>query len=173
MNPGDAGRYALIVATGEYTDPKLRALRSPDSDADRLAKVLRDPAIGAFEVDVSRNEEADPLRKRLARFFSNRGRDDLLFLHFSCHGVKDESGELYLAAADTEKDVLSATGIEARWLNARMASTRSARVVVLLDCCYSGSFPSGMRSRADEGVDVKDHLGGRGRAGLTASTTTE
>jgi hypothetical protein len=173
MNTIEAGRYALIVATGKYADPKLSALRSPDRDADRLAKALRDPKIGAFEVDVSRNEEADPLRRRLARFFSNRRRDDVLFVHFSCHGIKDESGELYLAAADTEKDVLAATGIEARWLNARIARTRSARVVVLLDCCYSGSFPSGMSSRADEGVDVKEQLGGRGRAVITASTSTE
>jgi hypothetical protein len=169
----EPGRYALIVATGEYVDPKLQALRSPDVDADGLAKVLGDPAIGAFAVELSRNEEERDLRRRLARFFSNRRPDDLLFLHVSCHGLKDEAGELYLAAADTEKDVLSATGISARWLNEEIARTRSARVVVLLDCCYSGSFPSGMTSKADEGVNVKDHLGGRGRAVITASTSTE
>jgi sugar lactone lactonase YvrE len=168
-----AGRYALIVATGDYVDPKLLDLRSPEIDADGLAKVLGDPAKGAFEVDIAKNEDERDLRRRLAVFFSNRGRDDLLFLHFSCHGIKDEAGELYLAATDTEKDVLSATGISARWLNEQIARTRSARVLVLLDCCYSGSFPSGMQARADDSVNVDDHLGGRGRAVITASTSTE
>ena len=42
------GRYALIVATDTYADPKLRRLRAPARDAEALADVLRDPEIGAL-----------------------------------------------------------------------------------------------------------------------------
>ena len=28
--------------------------------------------------------------------------EDLIVLHFSCHGLKDDSGELYLAATNTQ-----------------------------------------------------------------------
>jgi hypothetical protein len=39
-------RSALIVASDAYTDPGLRQLRAPASDAQALAAVLRDPQIG-------------------------------------------------------------------------------------------------------------------------------
>ncbi|HEV2918092.1 MAG TPA: hypothetical protein VG673_02455, partial [Actinomycetota bacterium] len=42
-------RSALIVASDNYTDPGLRQLRAPASDAQALAAVLRDPQIGGFE----------------------------------------------------------------------------------------------------------------------------
>ncbi|MCE0447467.1 hypothetical protein LT493_34535 [Streptomyces tricolor] len=32
-------------------------------------------------------------------------------LHFSCHGLKSESGELYFAASDTEPRLLDATAV--------------------------------------------------------------
>jgi hypothetical protein len=44
------GRHALIVANYDYQDPGLRQLRAPAHDAEQLARVPRDPAIGAFTV---------------------------------------------------------------------------------------------------------------------------
>ena len=48
-----AARRALIVTCGAYQDPKLSDLRSPAVDGDRLAAVLRDPAIGDFIVETA------------------------------------------------------------------------------------------------------------------------
>jgi hypothetical protein len=48
-------------------------------------------------------------------------RDDLLLLHFSCHGLKDDSGQLYFAAADTEVAYLDATAIPAEFVSRQMA----------------------------------------------------
>jgi hypothetical protein len=170
----DGGRYALIVAVSDYRDSKLRKLRAPEADAERLAGALENPNIGGFAVDIALNEEEPQLRRRIARFFANRRPDDLLLVHFSCHGVKDEGGELYLAAADTEiGDLLGATGISADWLSEQIDRSRSRRVVVLLDCCFSGSFPFGARTRAGDQINVRDHLDGRGRAVITASSAME
>ncbi|MCW2983225.1 MAG: hypothetical protein JWR63_795, partial [Conexibacter sp.] len=173
MIPSSGGRHALIVATARYADPKLRQLRAPAADADRLAAVLADPAKGAFEVEVLVDEQQGTVARRIASFFRDRRPDDLLLLHFSCHGVKDDRGELFLAAADTEVDLLSATGISAAWLNDQITRTRSRRTVVLLDCCFSGSFPFGMRARAGTAVDAPEQLQGRGRAIITASSAME
>jgi hypothetical protein len=173
MIPGSGGRYALVVATARYDDPKLRQLRAPATDADRLAAVLADPQKGAFEVEVLIDEEQGRVARRIAGFFRDRRPDDLLLLQFSCHGIKDERGELFLAAADTEVDLLSATGISAAWLNDQITHTRSRRTVVLLDCCFSGSFPFGMRPRAAATVDAPEQLQGRGRAIITASSAME
>ena len=96
------GRHALIVATDTYNDPKLRRLRAPTRDAAALADVLRDPEIGDFEVELASNETDAALRRRIAAFFGDRARDSLLLLHFSCHGLKDDSGQLYFAAASQQ-----------------------------------------------------------------------
>ncbi len=166
-------RDALIVAVSDYSDLKLRQLRAPAVDAERLAMVLRDPSIGGFRVEVASDVREGELRRRLARFFADRHPNDLLLVHFSCHGVKDDSGELYLAAMDTESDMLAATGVASGWLNDQIGRCRSRRVVVLLDCCFSGSFPFGSRTRAGEQVNIRDHLDGRGRAVITASNSME
>ena len=167
------GRYALIVATDTYGDPKLRRLRAPARDAEALADVLRDPEIGGFEVELAANETDAALRRRIAAFFSDRARDSLLLLHFSCHGLKDDSGQLYFAAADTEVAHLDATAIPAEFVSRQMARSRSNNVLMLLDCCYSGAIARGLRFRAGDSVDVSDHLGGSGRAIITASNAME
>lgn len=94
-------RSALIIASDDYTDPGLKRLRAPASDARALATVLRDPAIGDFEVRTLLNEPAHEVNLAVEEFFADRLPDDLLLVHFSCHGVKDEDGELYFATADT------------------------------------------------------------------------
>jgi hypothetical protein len=54
--------------------------------------VLHDPQIGDFEVEVIHNASADLMRRRIQGFFNDRSRADTLLLHFSCHGLKSESG---------------------------------------------------------------------------------
>jgi uncharacterized caspase-like protein len=167
------GRYALIVANGTYGDAKLSRLRTPTRDAEELARVLRDPAIGDFDVELALDEPEAVLRRRIAAFFADRVRDDLLLLHFSCHGLKDDSGQLYFAATDTEVAHLDATAVSAEFVSRQMTRSRSRKVVALLDCCYSGAIARGLRFRGGDQVDLDDHLGGHGRVILTASSAME
>jgi Caspase domain len=169
----DGVRSALVIASDEYADPKLRRLRAPARDAEELARVLRDPRIGDFDVEVSANEPEHVVRRRLAAFFQDRGLDDLLLLHLSCHGVKDDDGRLYFATADTEIEHLDATAIPSDFVNRQMTRSRSRRIVLLLDCCYSGAFASGLIARAGSRVDLRERFDGRGRVVLTASSAME
>jgi hypothetical protein len=169
----DGSRSALIVASDDYTDPGLRRLRAPASDAQALAGVLRDPKIGGFEVRTLLNEPAYEVNEAVEEFFADRRPDDLLLLHFSCHGVKDEGGELYFAAANTKLRRLGATAVAAEFVNRRMNRSRSRRVVLLLDCCYAGAFERGMTARAGTGMAIEEQFGGRGRAVITASSAME
>src|SRR5690348_12894335 len=100
------------------------------------------------------NKPAHVVNLAVEEFFADRRPDDLLLLHFSCHGVKDEDGELYFAAANTVLRRLGATAVAAEFVNRRMGRTRSRRVVLLLDCCYAGAFERGMTSRAAPGVAI-------------------
>ena len=169
----DGTRSALIVASDDYQDPGLGRLRAPASDAAALAAVLRDPEIGGFEVRTLLNQPAHEVNLAVEEFFADRAPDDLLLLHVSSHGVKDEGGELYFAASNTLLRRLGATAVAAGFVNRCMIRSRSRRVVLLLDCCYAGAFERGMTARAGTGIAIEEQFGGRGRAVITASSAME
>jgi outer membrane protein assembly factor BamB len=171
--PATDTRSALIVASGEYADPALRRLRAPSSDAHALADVLSDPDIGGFEVRTLFNEPAHVANLAIEEFFVNRAPADLLLVHFSCHGIKDEDGQLYFAAHDTVMSLLGATAVAAEFVGRCMNRSRSRRVVLLLDCCYAGAFERGLVARAGVDMGIGEQLGGRGRAVITASSAME
>ncbi|MGW3173838.1 caspase family protein [Streptomyces sp. NPDC001153] len=172
-------RHALIIANDAYEDQGLKKLRAPGLDADALSAVLRNPQIGDFEVDVLRNASAQDMKTRIEAFFKDRRRDDTLVLHFSCHGIKDESGELYFAASDTRLGLLDATTTPAYFVHRCMSRTFAGCTVLFLDCCYAGAFSRGASTKADRDVHVLDAFtdekpsGGRGRAVITASNSME
>ncbi len=166
-------RSALIVANARYEDAGLRRLRSPTKDAEELAAVLGDPAIGNFSVDLLVDCREADLRRHVVRFFADRRSTDTLLVHFSCHGVKDEYGDLYFAAQDTELSSLEATALPAEFVRRQMHKSRSRRIVLLLDCCYSGAFARGMQHRGSETIDLRQRFDGRGITVLTASSAME
>jgi hypothetical protein len=166
-------RSALIVASAVYEDPGLRELRAPAHDAEALAKVLENPQIGAFEVRTLLNEPAHIINRAVEDFFGDRSPNDLLLLHISCHGVKDEAGELHFATTNTELKRLASTSVAADFVNRLMTRSRSRRIVLLLDCCYAGAFERGMTARAGSEVGIEEQFGGRGRAVVTASSAME
>ncbi|WP_326617878.1 caspase family protein [Streptomyces decoyicus] len=164
-------RDALLIATGIYESPALKPLRSPRQDCEGLAAVLRDPGIGGFQVQQLVDAKSYEVKRALEQFFRNRGREDLLLLHLSCHGIKDDEGHLYFAMQDTDKDLPASTAVPAAFLHDQMARCRARTIVVLLDCCYSGAFLPG--AKGDDYVQVKEELAGHGRAILTATNRTE
>ncbi|HEY6793079.1 MAG TPA: caspase family protein [Kineosporiaceae bacterium] len=167
-------RSALIIANRKYQDPGLGQLRAPLHDAEALAKVLGDPNIGGFDVRTLTDAPSYELCEAVEDFFVDRSPDDLLLMHFSGHGVKDESGELHFAAANTKLSRLGATAIPAEFVNRRMNRSRSRRIVLLLDCCYAGAFERGLTARAGVGLNVEEQFGGgHGRAVITASTSVQ
>ena len=173
---GEAGRgrrSALIVASDVYLDPGLSELRAPTADAAALAAVLGDPEIGGFEVRTLLNEPAHVVNEAVEDFLTDRSPDDLLLLHFSCHGIKDQGGELYFAMTNTKLRLLGATAVAADFVNRRMTQSRSQRIVLFLDCCYAGAFDRGMRARASKVMDLEERFSGRGRAVITASGAVE
>jgi Caspase domain len=173
-------RKALIVANGEYEQEALRDLAAPAADADALGRVLGDQQIGDFTVQVVRNQPAHVISAQIEELFSESRRDDVLLLHFSGHGLKSESGELFFAASNTRPNRLGSTAVSADFVQRCMQASRSRSIVLLLDCCYGGAFAQGVKVRAAGDVNVLDSFpretrsgGGRGRAVITASSAME
>ena len=172
-------RKALIIANDQYEQEALRNLLAPAADAEALARVLGDPQIGDFAVQVIRNEPAHVIQVQIEDLFSESRPDDLLLLYFSCHGLKSESGELFFAASNTRPNRLGSTAVSADFVQRCMRDARSRSVVLLLDCCYGGAFSQGVMVRAAGDVNVLDSFpqgrpgGRRGRAVITASNAME
>ncbi|WP_181777517.1 caspase family protein [Amycolatopsis pittospori] len=171
-------RRALIIANGEYDNPGLSALRSPAADAEALAEVLADRNISEFAVQVVRDETAHVIASRVEDLFADSAPDDVLLVHFSCHGLKSESGELFFAARNTRPERLASSAVPADFVQRCMRMSRSRSIVLLLDCCYGGAFSQGVAVRATGEANVLDAFpgggfGGRGRAVITASNSIE
>jgi hypothetical protein len=161
---------ALILASYTYEDPEIEQLMAPSQDAADLARVLEDPNIGGFLVKKRINMPHHEVNQAIEGFFNkDRKREDMLLLYFSGHGIKDEDGQLYLTFPDTRRDALRSTGISSKWIFEILELCRSRRLVLILDCCYSGAFPLGKAHKGDRTIETKKLFGGKGRVILSAS----
>ncbi|MEV4680002.1 caspase, EACC1-associated type [Streptomyces kurssanovii] len=168
-------KRALIIANSVYDDDHFAALPAATADADALAEVLGAPDIGGFEVETLVDVPQRLAMRALESFFTKAARDDLLLLHLSLHGWKDTRGRLHFVMRDTERDYLGSTAVSAELVGDWIGHSRSRRIVVLLDCCYSGAFNMNA-FRRDAGpptVDVAEPFAGNGRVVLTASTALQ
>ena len=149
-------RRGLIIANDEYEQEALRNLLAPGADAEALWRVLGDAQIGDFAVQVVRNEPSHLIQAQIEELFSESRSDDVLLLHFSGHGLKSESGELFFVAPNTRPNRLGSTAVSADFVQRCMRDSRSRSVVLLLDCCYGGAFGQGVTVRAAGDVNVLD-----------------
>ena len=96
-------------------------------------------------------------------------------MHFACHGVKDLDGQLYLTSADTELDDLTVTAIPADLLNRLVNRSPSRRIILVLDCCFSGAISRTVTYRGQDEVPVGDYFSqaGEGLVIMTASKAEE
>jgi hypothetical protein len=170
------GRYALIIGTDEYADPKLTQLKTPLVDARAIADALADKNLGEFD-DVLQciNQYEYEVRRVIAEFLSERKPDDLILIYFSGHGVQDTSGHLHLALKDTKPKILSATAIPSSFVTQQMDNCRSKKQILILDCCHSGAFAIGGTKAGDQKAVTKTTFEGEGygRVVLTASDATQ
>jgi formylglycine-generating enzyme required for sulfatase activity len=167
-------RIALIIANSRFDDPKLTQLATPSQDAEALAEVLRDPAIGGFDVALLVDQTLREVRAQIGRLYRRRKKNDLILLYYSGHGIKDDYGDLYLAVKDTEAEVASATAIDATFVCDQIDKSGSQRKVVVLDCCHSGAFARGAKALGSS-VGTREAFAGSGygRVILTASNAIE
>ncbi len=92
-------RFALIISNATYDDAALRKLPSAVEDIAALEPVLHDPDLGDFSVTVVQDQPWNVIVEQLAGFLRWKAPDDLLWVHFSGHGLKDADGDCTLQDA--------------------------------------------------------------------------
>ncbi|MDJ0733305.1 MAG: SUMF1/EgtB/PvdO family nonheme iron enzyme [Nostocaceae cyanobacterium] len=171
-------KLALLIGVSEY-QPGLNPLPAAVKDVEEMRRVLVNPEMGGFadeDITVLTNPQPQDIRNAVFDFFDNRQKDDLLLFYFSGHGIKDERGKLYLSTRATRKKngkLVKPSAVAASYLHENINDSLSQRQVIILDCCFSGAIAQGMTVKDDGSVNVEEQLGGKGRAILTSSTSTQ
>jgi len=171
-------KVALLIGVSEY-EPGLTSLPSAVRDVEAMRQVLANPEMGGFataDITVLPNPDRQTMADAIYNLFANRQKDDLVLFYFSGHGVVDDSGEFYFATRSTRKDhgrLVPPTAVDAQSVQRWMEQSRSQRQVIMLDSCFSGAFAKGVTAKDSGSVNVEQFLGGRGRAILTAATSTQ
>lgn len=146
-------RYALLVGVNQYDLVEMPPLKYAVSDVEALQRKLTEHG---FNVTCLHDRTAmKPSRGNvlgeLARIIAISQPEDLVLVHFSCHG-KARDGQNYLLLADTHLgESLVETALAVEKVKETMGREGKARrLMLMLDACQSGG---GGR----EVVDAKDH----------------
>lgn len=172
-------KIALLIGVSEY-ESGLNPLPGAVQDVEAIQRVLQHSEMGGFtkeNITLLQNPDRQKMEEAIEQLFRNRQRADLVLLFFSGHGLKDDTGKLYLATCKTRKttqgELVRSTAVPANFVHESMNRSRSKHQVVILDCCFSGAFAEGMSAKDDGSVDIQAQLGGEGRAVLASSTSTQ
>ena len=171
-------KVALLIGVSEY-QPGLNPLPAAVKDVEAMRRVLVNPETGGFadeDITVLKNPQPQDIRNAVYNLFANRRKDDLVLFYFSGHGIKDDRGKLYFSTRATKKDngkLVKPSAVGASVLHESINDSRSQRQVIILDCCFSGAIATGMTVKDDGSVNLQEQLGGKGRAILTSSSSTQ
>lgn len=136
-------RWALLVGVDRYGDPSFSRLNFCVKDVLALNTILeqlgytiaclhdelepRDPRFPTFS-----NIEAE-----LTRMCQTVGTDDLLWVHFACHGTLIEKQPV-LIGENTRHATLDSTALPLAKIEALMRGSKAKRLVLTLDACHTG-----------------------------------
>ncbi len=133
--------YAVLIGNSQFLlESKLSPLTSPLKDVEGLTAELKAEDRGLFDKVIPlANQSSVEIRKTLNRLLKESGKNDLILLYYSGHGLpNNKNNDLYLATADTEADLLESTALSFEQIYKWIGQSYCKKVVIILDCCYSG-----------------------------------
>ena len=166
-----ARRLALLIGNAEFEElDNFPNLPTPANDVNDFAQLLMEQ--GEFEiVEQLIDKDTDVLRKSIENFYRGTKSGDLTLFYYSGHGFRNEDGALCLVACDTQLNHPLSTSIQESFIRDAMRFGRSQHRVIILDCCFSGTFNVGSKT----GVETLlfDKLQGETTAILSSSSRVQ
>ena len=166
---------ALLIGVSDYGsgfNELPRALK----DVEAMQKILQHPEIGIFDsVKTLMNPARQVMEEAIESLFLEAQTAENVLVYFSGHGVKDDSGKLYLTTSisrkTTREKLVKSSAVPVSFVQEIMSESRFKHQIVILDCCFSGTSTEGLSNKNDT-VDILNQLGGEGRVILTSSAST-
>ena len=135
-------RWALLVGVDRYVDPAFPPLRFCVSDVLALAHALRGLGYTVVALYDDADEERllpthDNVEAELVRLAQVAGPDDLLLVHFACHG-KLVDGQPVLITREARAPTLMHKALRLAEVERQMRESKARRLVLVLDACHTG-----------------------------------
>lgn len=160
---------ALLIGNHIFPNDsnELPTLNGPKNDVAKLKEALTNPKNGLYKeenVQVVLDGDQRTILNAMHNFFVKSTSKDQLLFYYSGHGFIDGMNQLYLCAKDTSQEDIMVSGIANQSLSNMLYKTRSAKKIIILDCCKSGGYKGG---------DLPSLLEGEGNFVLTSSRGRE
>src|ERR1700686_1025348 len=159
----------LFIGIDRYASPEINWLSCAGRDAIALHALFTD-ALGGDTTLLTDGEATVPRIRECLEALTASSPDDVVVIAFSGHGTETHE----LVTHDTDPYNLAATTIPLTNLGEWCARIPARRLLIVLDCCFSGGM--GAKALQAEGfprdiqsVEAKlNHISGHGRVILTA-----
>ncbi len=135
-------KRALLIHNNKFLDKSFQPLLATSEDVQRLTELLKKDYVGFDDknVIVKSNLNLEDFRDEVSRFFGNADKEDFLFFYYAGHGIRGDSGELFLALKGTTNENYDAVSLNASYIREKLERSFSEKKVVMLDCCNAGAF---------------------------------
>lgn len=134
-------RKALVVGISRYEE--LQDLVPCESDAVKMCTLLRNSGYCLFDFNdhLIGSVSFFDLRSSIVNFFTTDvGPEDTLIFYFSGHGLIDQTGRHYLSTSQVCPEKPYSHGYPLEELLQMAKASISRRIIIMLDCCYSGGI---------------------------------
>lgn len=132
---------ALLIGVNRYKDKVFKNLDNVANDIFGIGKILGNSSVDYGQRNLlGADATKDNIIEFLEAFFKCKD-EDTLFLYWAGHGSSDGNG--YFIAYDTENDNKIDTAVEMSYVKKLIENTNAKAVVVMFDCCYSGTVARG------------------------------
>jgi len=164
----------LFIGIDRYASPEINWLSCAKRDATALHALFTDTLGGETMLLTDEQATVAAIRERFEQL-ATCSPDDVVVIAFSGHGTETHE----LVGHDTDPYDLARTTIPLTMLGEWCARIPSRRLLIVLDCCFSGGM--GAKALQVEGVprDIQsvegklNQISGEGRVVLTASGPTQ
>jgi formylglycine-generating enzyme required for sulfatase activity len=170
-------RQALVVGISEYGEG-FESLPGSVRDVQALTPLLDSEECGAFETRSLENCDRFELETAIETFFRGKSPEDVLLFYFSGHGDLGSGGmlnqQLHFCTRNSTKQenrLVESSAVPASFLARQMGLSKSKKIIVILDCCYSGAIGD-LLKKGEEEIDYGE-LKATGRVILAASSATK
>jgi hypothetical protein len=135
-------RWALLVGVNQYVDPTFPDLKFCVDDVLALDRMLESQGytVIAMHDAVAKPyliPSRDNVEAELARLCEVAEPDDLLWVHFACHG-RLVDGRPLLVTHETRRPTLAERALPLAEVERRMRESSARRLVLTLDACHTG-----------------------------------
>lgn len=169
-------RFGLLVANTSFHEyPELSTLLTPVNDVKGLEDALVDQSRGKFLLETLLDADSQLISDKVEELLKSAAeKDALALIYYSGHGLLDPSNRLYLAARDSQTGKFGRTVPITNIVN-WVRIYRPKRVIILLDCCYSGAAGSDLELKGGDALSksLTELSKGEGVVMITACSPIE